>query len=476
MYYKFLLLFLITDLSLTAQQEGKEITGIHQVESEYYSSITKDIPLTKEGSAYPISLNSNISKDLTRRVLGWHPYWASATAYQAYDYNALTHIAYFSYEVDTATGGYLSIHDWNTTPIISYAHQRGTKVLLTVTNFGSSRNTRLLTDTVRQNTLINNVIILLKNRNGDGVNFDLESVSSSQKANLVSFMTRAATRIKAQVPGAEISMATPAVDWSGSWNFKSLSEICDYLIVMGYDYYWRNSTTAGPVAPLEGETYNIKRTIDTYLNSQVAPAKLMLGVPWYGYDWPVVNSSRKAASAGSATARIYTAADNLAKTHGHFFDQVTKVPWVSYSASSQWRQLWYDDVQSLGLKYGLVNSKELGGIGIWALSYDGGREEIWGIINSSFVARDTTSDRILNIYPNPSKESSTIIYSLTSKQMVRIEIFDTRGRIISVIKEAELDPGIYTDVVSLPEDVRGIYICVFRSEKSIDTRKLVIVR
>lgn len=60
-----------------------------------------------------------------------------------------------------------------------------------MTNFGTARNTELLRDTVKQKFLINTVIGLLKNRNGDGVNFDLESVALTQKKNLVSFISRA---------------------------------------------------------------------------------------------------------------------------------------------------------------------------------------------------------------------------------------------------------------------------------------------
>ncbi len=193
----------------------------------------------------PAILKSGKAGTLTHKVFGWHPYWAASTAHLSYDYNALSHIAYFSYEVDTATGGYTTLRGWDTTPIISYAHQRGVKVMLTVTNFGSARNTELLTDTVKQWTLINTVISQLQSRNGDGVNFDFESVPAAQKANMVSFCRRAVRGIKAVLPAAEISLATPAVNWSDGWDLGALAGICDYIIMMGYNYYWSGSTTAG---------------------------------------------------------------------------------------------------------------------------------------------------------------------------------------------------------------------------------------
>ena len=305
----FCLMLLQVGAVISSQVPDTLHKSIHQLQHEEYSSLKPEYFGEKSVDfSFPDNLSSEIPKMVNRKVIGWHPYWASANAYQSYNYNALTHIAYFSYEVDTATGGYTTIRDWNSTPIINYAHNRGTKVLLTVTNFGAARNTVILEDTVKQITLLTTVRNLLFSRNGDGVNFDFEALPLSQRSNMVSFMRRAERIIKSAMPEAELSIATPAVDWSGSWDLAGLSQICDYIIIMGYDYYWRGSATAGPVAPLAGENYNVTRTIDTYLSAGVPPEKLVLGVPWYGYDWPVVSSARKSTATGTATARFYTAA------------------------------------------------------------------------------------------------------------------------------------------------------------------------
>jgi spore germination protein YaaH len=407
--------------------------------------------------------------------LGWHPYWVSSTAHQLYDYEALTHIAYFSYEVDTVTGGYTTIHDWNTTPIISYAHQRGTKVLLTVTNFGTTANTKILSDTVKQVTMLNNLVNLLKVRNGDGVNFDFELVPATQKTNMVNFVKRAVRIIKKELPGAEISLATPAVDWSSAWDFASLSALCDYLIVMGYDYYYKGSSTAGPVAPLEGENYNISRTIDTYLNAGVSPEKLLLGVPWYGYDWPVVSNIRKAAVTGTGTARVFTAAEALADTHGKTFDQITKVPWVAYTSSSLWRQLWYDDIQSLSLKYDYVNSKNIGGIGIWALSYNGGEQEVWDAIKASFNTEVPETDQLMKIFPVPTSGQVTIEFFITLPSQITIEVFNTQGRRVLFSERGEFPQGINTLDFDIARFGSGVYICILRTGSSAFTRKILLI-
>lgn len=471
-----ILTIILTD-GLLCAQEIVPAAGIHQEESEYWSKVwPKDHIYDQKGSATPAAYSADRVKEVQVKVLGWHPYWAASSAYQKYDYSVLTHIAYFSYEVDTATGGYMTVRGWESTPIIDYAHQRGTKVLLTVTNFGTARNTALLSDTLKQVHLIETLIPLLKSRNADGVNFDLESVALSQKNNLVSFMQRAASMIKAELPSSEISMATPAVDWSGSWDLRKLSEVCDYLIIMGYNYYWSGSSTAGPVAPLMNETYNVSRSVNTYLDAGVPPEKLMLGVPWYGYDWPVEDDSRKSKTTGTGISRTLEVAESIALIHSRTFDGLTKVPWVSYTQSSAWRQLWFDDSQSLLMKYEYSLSKDLAGIGIWALSYEGTVTGAWSSLKEAFIGATPEKNSIVRIYPNPLSNSTLIEYEIASLSDFTLKVCDMNGRVIEILEEGTREPGQYSVDLDASGYGQGVYLCVLQAGKSSSSRKIVIIK
>lgn len=492
------LLLFFPVLALAQQEAGHE--SIHQLEAERHRHDT--VSAAGEPSAIcPLLPKTHSVSALNRKVYGWHPYWASSGAYLSYDYAALSHIAFFSYETDTATGGYTTIRGWDTTPIIAYAHQRGVKVTLTVTNFGYDQNDKLLTDTLKQEHMLTTLVSLLKARSGDGVNFDLEMIRNTQRANLVSFMRRAANRIKADLPNAEISMATPAVDWSGTWDFAQLAEICDYLIVMGYDYYWSGSTTAGPVAPLEGEYYNVTRTIDTYLAAGVPRAKLLLGVPWYGLDWPVVNSARKSTATGTASSRTYSVAEPMAMSYGKVFDGSTKVPWFAYTSGTAWRQVWYDDSLSLALKYTLVNARSLAGIGIWALSHDGARSEIWNGIKSAFMStgvEDAVADvpqqpALLQNYPNPFNGATVIRYlvpppgpghdpegeePLAGSQLpvISLRVFDLIGREVAVLVSEQKAAGRYEVKFDASGVATGVYLYRLTAGAYADTKKLVLIK
>jgi len=478
------ILFSVASFVATAQEYDTSFVGIHQAESEYYSRTTGNLPPTGELTAEtPSLLKSRSAGTLTHKVYGWHPYWAGSMAYTFYDYSALSHIAYFSLEVDTATGGYTTLRGWDTTGVISYAHARGVKVTLTVTNFGSARNTELLTDTAKQWNLINTVISQLQSRNGDGVNFDFESVPATQKANMVSFCRRAVKGIKAVLPEAEISLATPAVNWSDGWDLGALAGICDYIIMMGYNYYWSGSSTAGPVAPVSGETYNIAKSInEDYLADGVPPGKLLLGVPWYGYDWPVTSNIRKAATTGTGTSRIYNTALGLVASNTRIFDDLTGVPYISYQ-TTQWRQMWYDDSTSLQIKSNIAKEMNLAGIGIWALSYEAGRPELWEGLKTAFITGYTSSGEgppaepagNIQVIPNPVTEASVIRYTIAKKSHVTLRIYDTGGRLIASLAGRVMEPGSYTEPLDAGYLSPGLYICILQTRQGKSAVKFAVI-
>jgi len=499
-------------VNAAGQDPVPDVKGIHQVENEYYgkkydslyqsavwgSDIGGDsIPTTQfvgttvhsrqyslKAGEKPAPLTVIKNGGENTMVFGWHPYWASPAAFTHYDYDVLTHIAYFSYEVDTATGGYTTLRGWDTTSVISYAHQRGVKVILTVTNFGSARNTALLTDTVKQWNLINNLAFQLQSRNGDGVNFDFESVPSAQKANMVSFCRRAVRGIRSALPSAEISLATPAVNWSDGWDLAALAGICDYLIMMGYNYYWSGSSTAGPVAPVSGENYNITRSLnEDYINDGVPPGKLLLGVPWYGYDWPVTSSNRKATTTGTGTSRLYNNALNLAASHTVIFDQTTGVPWISYQSSGQWRQMWYDDSLSLQIKNNLAMDLHLAGIGIWALSYEAGRDELWNGLKAA-ITGTTSSDegtftddegQIITVTPSPVSDIAVIDYRILRRSRAVMQVYGTDGRLVASLADGIMQPGIYSITLYAGDYPPGIYFCVLQTETGRSVCKFAVI-
>ncbi len=324
---------------------------------------------------------------LDRIVFGWSPYWMG-TSYTTYDYSLLSDVCYFSYEVDPATGGYRDIHNWKTTGLVPLAKANGTRVHLCVTLF--SDHALLLENPGRRRTLIDSLVALVRLRDGNGVNIDFESVPGAQRANLTGFMAELANRFHTEIPGSLISIALPAVDWSNAFDVAAMVPYVDLFIIMGYDYYWRSSSVAGPVAPKNNGSlwspYDAGRSILRYLERGIPEGKLSLGVPYYGYDWPTADSTLGSATTGPGVAVRYKSAQDQAARYGRRWDTHSSSPYYIYRADGIWHQTWYEDAESLGLKYDLVLSRNLAGIGIWALGYEDDRREPWDVIASRYTA------------------------------------------------------------------------------------------
>ncbi len=396
--------------------------SIHQQESEYYFAHPDLIGLQKGTISVEKNYDLNKTTSLSKVIYGFHPYWVSdATASSYYYFSLLTHIAYFSAEVDNSTsttGGLSATHSWSTTDVVDYAQSYNVKIHLTITMF--SYHSRVLSNSAYRSNLITNIITQVNSRNADGVNIDFESVASSQADDFKTFIYDLGTALK--TIGKELVVCIPAVDWNSIYTstfFSTNNPVVDYYFLMGYDYFYSGSSTAGPVAPLTGRTYCVENSVDDYITAGASTSKIILGVPYFGYDWPVESSSRMAATTGSGSAILFSSAKtklgSIAETD-QFYDATYHVPWYRYQDGAQWQQVWFDNDVSLKEKYDLVNNQSLAGPGIWALSYDGFNTDLWEALKSKFASSpDASHTSIANFEGTNGKFNTAPTYSGSTK-------------------------------------------------------------
>ena len=373
---RYLIVFLIC-LTFIISQDSR---SIHQRELEYHNEHYTETPSSQEKTR-PMDLQPRTVVP-SHTIFGYHPYW-QGTSWQSYDYNLLTTIAYFSAEV-APNGDLTNLHGWPVTGLINEAHSHGVKVVLCATLFSESGLTILLSSAANRQNLIDNLLTQVQAGNADGVNIDFEAFPSSQTGNMVTFITDLTNAFHTAIPGSEVTIATPAVDWSNEWNLNALASICDGLFIMGYDYHWSSAPTIGAVAPLTGYNYNVTNTVDYYLShTGNNSSKLILGCPYYGFDWPAESGLPGANTTGTGSSRTYAAAEPLAQSYGKMWHNSSQTPWYNYQ-STEWHQGWYDDSLSLSLKYDLALDNNLQGVGMWALGYDGSNTELWDALESKF--------------------------------------------------------------------------------------------
>ena len=95
---------------------AQEHPGIHKIQLEYYNNNYIESP--RQETREPIINKQNRSSGPNREVFGYHPYWMG-TAWQNYNYNLISTIAYFSAEA-TAQGNLSNLHGWPVTGLINF--------------------------------------------------------------------------------------------------------------------------------------------------------------------------------------------------------------------------------------------------------------------------------------------------------------------------------------------------------------------
>jgi hypothetical protein len=264
-----------------------------------------------------------------------------------------------------------------------------------------------------EDTLINRLSKLVEDGLLQGINIDFEAIPSSQKEKFTAFIIRLSETIKSQKPETILSIASPAVNWSNTFDLKQLAPLIDFFMVMCYDYYWNGSAVAGPVSglyPLEsGYNYSVSRTIKYYI-SEVSPEKIVMGVPYYGRTWPVGQPQAPTNTLGNGVALMYSTIKNNAQGFYSWntakFDLNSRSPYYGYQANG-WNQCFTDTYSSLSLKYDVALGLGLRGIGLWALGYDDGHAELWDLIAEKFSATsgmactDSLADPGGRLYDSP---------------------------------------------------------------------------
>jgi spore germination protein YaaH len=364
----------------------------------------------------PAAASGNV---LRREVFGYLPYWESSYS-SSLNYDLLSAVAYFGVSVrgngDLAksTGGVTTTEwaGWTSswmTNVINAAHAHGTRVLLSVEQFawtsgGRDTQVMLLSNADYRAKAIGQIVSAVTQRGADGVSLDFEPIVSTQGANFVTFVRELRAALDAVKTGYEIVYcATGSI---GYYDHAHLTApgAADAVFIMGYDFRTGSSSYAGSIDPLTSPrpVYDLTQVIGLY-RARVSLTKVILGLPWYGIAWSTVSNAPNAttkSSGCSPTSVLFGQASLLASQNGRNYDSIEQSAWTAYQlncgdkdANGQpvmtWRELYYDDAQSLGVKYDMVNYWGLRGMGIWALCYDYGHPEIGALIASKFLTDRT---------------------------------------------------------------------------------------
>ena len=378
----------------TARGDDPEPLGHGALEAEQ-----RLLPPESFGGAAPVlavpAHAPGLGPTVRRDVLGYLPYWSysSGKPYVPLRWDLLTILAWFSVALD-ADGSVGDYNGWTSATaasIVADAHAHGVKVLVTVTNFDSGDIATIVGTADRRQVAIQTCIDLMHAQDADGVNIDFEFVPKSAKANFVTFMAELKSAVRAEAPNGgdgHVSLAGPAIDWSGAYDYDQLLAQTDGIMVMAYGYHWTRSDP-GPLSPLfTGDLWSGKSvawTIDDYLTFGKAEnrGRIIIGLPWYGRSWSVATQAIPGTALGNGTTKTYKSAESEANANGKGWEPVSLSTYYHSGSGASLRQVWYDDGRSFGDKVAYVDERDLGGIGIWALGYEGASSDLWDAIDDA---------------------------------------------------------------------------------------------
>jgi len=114
------------------------------------------------------------------------------------------------------------------------------------------------------------------------------------------------------------------------------------------------------VAPI-----NKVREVLDYAVTVIPPEKIHLGIPNYGYDWtlPYEQGVSKARTLGSIQAVQLAISNNVPIS----FDAVAQSPYFHYTNENLQHEVWFEDVQSIDVKFNLIEEYRLRGCSYWQI-------------------------------------------------------------------------------------------------------------
>ncbi|MBF6604897.1 MAG: hypothetical protein IVW53_04870 [Chloroflexi bacterium] len=340
-----------------------------------------------------------------REVFGFLPYWTLGDRTTRLDYSLLSTIAYFSVGVDRSGNLVRRNPDGSTalgwagwtssalSSVITAAHRRSTRVVLTISMFGwttagaALQGATLGSASARRN-LARQAAAAVRARGADGINLDVEPLAAGRAREFTALVRAMRTELDRVHRGYQVTFDTTG--WIGNYPVEAATARggADAIFIMGYDYRTAGTSIAGSIDPLGGSGYTLADTIAAY-TARVSPSKLILGLPYFGRAWSTTTNAVRAPNRsgtryGTSNPVLYSDAASFATVYGRRYDPTEQVAWFSYrrltcttsGCATSWRQVYFDDAQALRARCDLVIRSGLRGVGIWALGYDGTRPEL----------------------------------------------------------------------------------------------------
>ena len=306
--------------------------------------------------------------------------WHQTTSMDA-NYNIIYDIAnvkkvntisptWFSIAANDGTLDSLALSDY-----VETAHNNNMEVWPLIDNFSENIDfAKVMNSTSSRNKIQNQLIAAAIEYSFDGINVDFENISEDAADGYVQFVRELSVMCRKN--GIVLSVDVPVpMDFTAHYNRKALGEVCDYVIIMGYDEHYAGSEAAGSVASLSFEEEGIKNTL-----TDVAASKIISGIPFYTRLWCTTTNEDGTTSVTSEAMGMSPAQQTRENNQAEStWDETTGQNYAEFTGSDgALYQIWLEDSKSLTKKLELIKNYNLAGVAEWKLGLED--DSVWDLI------------------------------------------------------------------------------------------------
>ncbi|MCL2299250.1 MAG: glycosyl hydrolase family 18 protein [Firmicutes bacterium] len=223
----------------------------------------------------------------------------------------------------------------------------------------------LLESPAAQVRLLESCVRVMHEKGYTGLDVDFEYVPAAVRESLNCFLAKARAwmhdegfLLTSAVP-AKMADDQPGLLYEG-FDFWAQGKYNDFVTLMTYDFHHQGGPP-GAVAPIDG----VRRAVE-FAMSRMPKAKILMGIPNYGYDWRIPFQQGT-----NATVVQNPGAVAIAARHGVSiqFDETARAPWFRYTeAGGQRREVWFEDARSIQAKLELVRALGIAGVSYWTVN------------------------------------------------------------------------------------------------------------
>jgi spore germination protein len=298
--------------------------------------------------------------------------------------SALTYLSPFSYRVQ-GDGSMLGLDE---TDLIAAAYGQRIAPMMVISNFEDGTFSpdiahALLNDPAARQRLIAGILSIMQQKGYKALNVDFEYVPPADRELYNGFLEQLVTSLRPRGYLVSTCLAPKQkVDQIGTLyeahDYAAHGRIVDFVILMTYEWGWSGGAPRA-VAPL-----NEVVQVLNYALSVIPAAKVVMGMPLYGYDWtlPYVKGNEWAPTV-SPVAALETA-----RTYGAeiLYDEEAQSPYFYYyDRQGREHVVWFEDARSVQAKFGIVKAYKLRGVSYWVLGVP--FPQNWTVLEANFTIK-----------------------------------------------------------------------------------------